>query len=150
MVAPVKSARGVKLVLKVGDGASPEQFVQMCSINAERGITFSSTLNEEEIVDCEDPDALAWIVREKTGLSMSFRGAGMLNTPDVPDFFEWYQSEESRNALIILDVPADDGGVIWSARLHLGEFSITGNRGGKAQFDGSFSSDGVVEMAPNT
>jgi hypothetical protein len=80
-MAAVKHARGVKLLLKVGDGMSPEQFTALCSINASRSITGDAATNEFNIPDCADPDALAAVVREKVSTSYSVAGAGILNTP---------------------------------------------------------------------
>lgn len=88
-MAEVKHARGVKLLIKVGDGATPEVFETYCSINAERGITFTAGTNDQDIPDCQDPDAIAWVVREKTNLSASITGSGVLDTGDVQDFFDW-------------------------------------------------------------
>ena len=149
-MAEVQHARGVKLLLKVGDGASPEVFAQMCSINADRGITFTSGTNDQPVIDCADPDALAWIAREKTDLSMSFSGGGLLNTPDLEKFAAWHESPDPKNVLVIVDVPSTDGGIIWTAKLHMTEFSLTGNRGEKMGFSGSWVSDGIVTRAPNT
>lgn len=149
-MAEIKHARGVKLLLKVGDGASPEVFSTYCSVNADRGITFTAGINEQDVIDCADPDAVAWVAREKTNLSAAITGSGMLNTPDVEEFFDWQTSEEAKNVKVVVDVPSADGGVIFSGRFHLTEFSITGNRGEKMQASISLSSDGEVTSAANT
>ena len=149
-MAEVKHARGVKLLIKVGDGAQPEVFETYCSINAERGITFTAGTNDQDIIDCENPDAVAWVVREKTNLSASITGSGVLNTPDVADFYDWLTGEDPRNVKVIVDVPSTDGGVIFTGRFHLTEFSITGNRGEKMQASISLSSDGAITSAANT
>jgi predicted secreted protein len=149
-MAAVKHTRGVKLLLKVGDGAEPEVFAQYCSINAERGITFTATTNDVDIPDCEDPDLLAWVVREKASLSVSVTGSGTLNTPDVEDFFAWFNSPDAKNCKIIVDVAAADGGVTFTGAFHLTEFSLTGNRGEKMQASVSLASDGAITSAANT
>lgn len=149
-MAEVKHARGVKLLIKVGDGASPEVFETYCSINAERGITFTAGANDQDVIDCSDPDAIAWVLREKTNLSASVTGSGMVNTPDVGDFYDWLVGADSKNCKVILDVPGVDGGVIFSGKFHMTEFSITGNRGEKMQASVSLSSDGEITKATNT
>lgn len=149
-MAEVKHARGVRLLIKLGDGAQPEVFETYCSINAERGITFTAGTNDQDIIDCENPDAVAWVVREKTNLSASITGSGVLNTPDVADFYTWLTSEDPRNVKVIVDVPSTDGGVTFTGRFHLTEFSITGNRGEKMQASISLASDGAVTSAANT
>lgn len=149
-MAAVKHARGVKLLIKVGDGATPtEVFSTPCSINAERGITFTSGVNDQDIPDCSDPDAIAWVVREKTNLSASITGSGVLDTSDVQDFFDWLKSEDPKNIKVIVDVPSTDGGVVFTGAFHLTEFSITGNRGEKMQASISLSSSGEITSAAN-
>jgi predicted secreted protein len=149
-MANVKSARGVKLVLKVGDGASPEVFAAKCSINAARGITISSTTNEFPDIDCSDPDAVAFVLTEKVNLSAKITGAGIVNTPDVQDFFDWVISPDSVNCQFVLDVPSADGGVIFEGAFHLTEFAVTGDRGGKVENTISLASDGAVTCVANT
>nr|WP_312991054.1 phage tail tube protein [Brevundimonas diminuta] len=149
-MAAVKHARGVKLLIKVGDGASPEVFSTPCSINAERGITFTAGANDQDIPDCTNPDAIAWVVREKTNLSASITGSGVLDTEDAEFFFDWLKSEDPKNVKVIVDVPASDGGVIFTGAFHLTEFSITGNRGEKMQASVSLSSSGEISSGANT
>ena len=149
-MAKIKNARGVLLVLKVGDGASPEQFTQFCSINTQRGITFTTATNESVDIDCDDPEAVAWLAREKQSLSAAVTGAGTLNTPDVQDFFDWLTDENAKNCQIVVDVPSADGGVIFEGAFHLTEFAITGDRGAKMECSISLASDGEVTTVPNS
>lgn len=149
-MAAVKHARGVKLLIKVGDGASPEVFSTPCSINAERGITFTAGSSDQDIPDCSNPDAIAWVVREKTNLSASITGSGVLDTSDVQDFYDWLKSEDPKNIKVIVDVPSSDGGVIFTGAFHLTEFSITGNRGEKMQASISLTSSGEITSGANS
>lgn len=149
-MAAVKHARGVKLLIKVGDGATPEVFSTPCSINAERGITFTAGVNDQDIPDCSNPDAIAWVVREKTNLSASITGSGVLDTEDAEFFFDWLKSEDPKNVKVIVDVPASAGGVIFTGSFHLGEFSITGNRAEKMQASISLSSNGEITSGANS
>ena len=149
-MAAVKHARGVKLLLKVGDGEDPEVFSAFCSINASRGISFTSATRDFAVPDCTDPDEIAWLAREKESLSVSVTGAGMVNTPDVQAFFDWFKSEDSKNCQVVVDVPSVDGGVIFEGAFHLTEFSITGDRGGKMETSISLASDGEVTSTANT
>lgn len=149
-MAAVKHARGVKLLLKVGDGGGPEVFSTFCSINAARGITFTSATRDFAVPDCTDPDQIAWLAREKESLSVSVTGSGMVNTPDVEAFFDWWKSEDSKNCQVVVDVASVDGGVIFEGAFHLTEFSITGDRGSKMETSISLASDGEVTSTANT
>lgn len=143
---PVKHARGVKLLIKVGDGAAPEVFTAFCTVNAARSIAGEAATNDFNIPDCEDPDAMGWLAREKVSLSYSLSGAGILNTPDVEVFADYLADPLSRNCEIIVDVPAADGGVIFAGKFHLTAFEITGDRGGKMEATISMVSDGEVTV----
>jgi len=89
-------------------------------------------------------------VREKVNLSVSVTGSGTLNTPDVQEFVDWFESPEPRNCKIVVDVPSADGGVIFTGAFHLTEFTLTGNRGEKMQTSVSLNSDGAITSAANT
>lgn len=149
-MAAIKHARGVALLLKLSNGASPAVFASFCSINAARGITFTAATNDFSIPDCADLDKIAWLAREKVSLSVGVTGAGTLNTPDVEDFFDWWSSEDSRLCQIVVDVPAVDGGVIFEGLFHLTEFAITGDRGAKQEVSITLASDGEVTCEANT
>ena len=90
---PVKYARGVKLLIMVGQAdGPPETFVAFCTINAARSVVGEAATNDFNIPDCEDPDKMGWLAREKVSLSYSAQGAGILNTPDVQEFADWLAS----------------------------------------------------------
>lgn len=149
-MAAIKHARGVKLLLKLGNGADPEVFTAFCSVNAARGITFTAGTREYTVVDCTDPDAVAWMIREKESLSAAFNGAGMLNTPDVATFFSWLKDENSRNCQVVIDVPAIDGGLIFNGAWHLTEFAITGDKAAKQECSITCASDGEITSEANS
>ncbi len=150
-MAVITHARGVKLLLKVGDGGDPsETFTAYCTVNAARGITFTAATNDFNLPECSDPDQIAWVAREKVSLSVAVSGAGILNTPDVQDFFDWWSDDASKNCQIVVDVPSADGGVIFEGAFHLTEFAITGDRGGKQEATLSLASDGEVTAVANT
>lgn len=149
MAAP-DHASGVKLLLKIGDGASPEVFAQPCSINAERGIQFQGEENTFSLPDCDDPEKIAWVVSEIASLRVLASGGGLLNTPDLEDFFTWWKSGATKNCKLIMDVPSAKGGINFRGGFKLPNFEVTGNRGEKTQVSLSLASDGEVTSAANT
>ena len=149
-MALVNHASGVKLLLKVGDGMSPETFAQYCTINAARGFTIEAATNDFIIPDCDDLDGLAWLAREKVSLSMTVNGAGILNTDDTEDFYDWLVLETPKNVQIVVDVPSGDGGVIFAGAFHLTSFTLSGDRGAKITAELTLVSDGEVTVTANT
>lgn len=149
-MAAVKHAKGVALVVKIGNGADPEVFTPLCSINAARGISFTGAMNEIAVPDCTDLDKIAWLAREMTSLSVNVTGAGLLNTSDVQSTFDWWKSGESKNLQVIVDVPSSAGGVVFEGAYKLPEFALNGEPGDKQQFTCSLASDGEVTCTANT
>jgi hypothetical protein len=145
-MALVTHMRGVKLLIKVEDVNSPSAYSTYCSINAERGISFSAQTNDFVIPDCADPDLMAWLTREKISLSGDISGAGILNTPDTEAFFDWVTSSDTRNVRVYLDgVSAANGGGYWSGAYHCTEFALTGGQGTKVECTITLASDGEVD-----
>lgn len=145
-MAAVKHMRGVKLLIKVGDGATPtEAFTTYCTINSDRGISFKANTNDIVVPDCDDPDLMSWLVREKISLSGDISGAGTLNTPDTSAFFDWVKSPDTRNVQVHLDgVASADGGGYWAGAYHCVQFDVNGGQGTKANAAISLTSDGEV------
>ncbi|WP_292052153.1 phage tail tube protein [Brevundimonas sp. UBA5866] len=143
-MAAVNSTRGVKLVVKVGNGASPEVFTKLCTINAERGITFNAQTNDATVPDCDDPDKIAWLAREKQSLSVDVTGGGMNHKSDNKKLWDWWRSEDSRNCQVILDDDDPANVITYEGAFHLTQFDMTGNVGEKVNSTMTLSSDGEV------
>ena len=146
-MAAVNYTRGVKLVLKVSSGGSPEAFAALCTINAERGLTFNAQTNDATIPDCTDPDAIAFLAREKQSLSVDFTGGGMSDKADVKKLWDWWQSDASKNCQIVLDDDTPANVVTFEGAFHLTQFDLTGNRGEKVSSTLTLASDGIVTAA---
>ena len=144
-MAAVNNTRGVKLVLKVSQGGSPETFAAICTVNAERGVTFNAQTNDEPTIDCSNPDAIAFLVREKSTLSVDFTGGGQHHKNDTKIMWDWWKSPDAKNCQLILDDDDPDNVIIFEGAFHLTQFEITGNRGNKAQSSLALASDGEIE-----
>lgn len=142
-MAAVNYTRGVKLVLKV-ETAVPDTFAALCTINAERGVTFDGTFRDENVPDCADPDLLAWVVREAESLSMGVTGGGMSDKADVNRLWLWWKSGESKNVQIILDDDTPANVITWEGLFKLTSFDLNGNRGEKVASSLTLASDGEI------
>lgn len=138
------SVKGIKVVLKVGDGATPEVFTSRCSINAQRGIKFTVDLQDTAEVDCTDPEKVAWLVRDKLSVSGEITGSGALHKEDLAFFFDWLKDPEPKNCRLIVDV---EDGYQWEGAWHLGDFEVTGDRGKRAEVSISMKSEGEITGA---
>lgn len=140
----VLQINGEKLLVQIGDGASPEVFTHDCLINTERGIAFSNSLSESINPDCDTPENPAWIDREKDSLSATVSGSGTLHTTSTETWFDWFKSPDPKNIRVLVDVTGANGGGYWSGAFHLTSFEITGTRKEKATVSVSMASDGAL------
>lgn len=141
---------GLKLLLKFGDGGSPEAFTHSCSINAERGVEFTSEEGTTVIYDCEDQTLPGWVHSEKTSKRVTFSGGGTLNVPDFDRLHDLWDAGADFNAKLIIDLAAASGGLIFSGAFKIDTLSLTGNRGEKINVQIAGSSSGRVAKAANS
>jgi predicted secreted protein len=137
---------GEKILILVGDGASPEVFSHPCLINAERGITFGSSTNQEVVPDCDDPSAPAWVSTEVDGLNATITGGGVHDVASTEEYFDWYTSGEAKTVKVKQDRA---GGSTFTGSFKLTEYAFTGNRKNKATGSITLVSDGPVTRADN-
>lgn len=144
-MAVVKAMNGTSLLVQIGDGATPEQFAHDCLINTERGISFASETNRQVIPDCDTPDTPAWSVVNKDSFSATISGAGMLHTPSVKEWADWFASDDAKNVRVLLNgVLLADGGGHWAGAFKLTGWEVTGTRNEKATVTVTLESDGPV------
>lgn len=144
MANPLKPIKGSQLLIKVGDGGTPEQFAHPCSINTTRGIQFTAETNDSTIPDCDNPDAIAWVGRDKKSLSATITGQGTLNAADQDIFFDWFESEDTQNVKVADTITGANGGRIYTGAFHLTQFEKTGTVGEKVTVNITLVSDGPV------
>jgi len=128
-MAAVKTTRWSKLVLKVGNGADPEVFAPLCSINASRGISFNTSLTEEAIPDCDDLEAVMWLIREKVSIGVDVTGGGKVDKPNVKTFVDWAKDKETKRCQVVLDDDVPANVITFEGDFHLETFSMTGDPG---------------------
>lgn len=128
-MAAVKTTRWSKLVLKVSTIAAPTVFNALCSINASRGITFSTSLTEEAIPDCEDLEAVMWMIREKVSIGVEVTGGGKVDKTNVKTFVDWAKGKETLRCQVILDDDLPANVITFEGDFHLETFSMTGDPG---------------------
>lgn len=140
-MAAAQELPGKQLLIKVGNGATPEIFAPLCLINTERGIAWGSEATRGVTPDCDPvtPDAPDWQWSEVDGLMATITGAGSLHRPNVPTMDAWYRSGAAKNIQVWLGT---DG--YWEGAFKLTQWEVTGNKTGKAQASVTLESDGIV------
>lgn len=128
-MAAVNTTRWSKLVLRVGDGASPEVFTALCSINAARGLSFNTSLTEEAIPHCSDLEAVMWLIREKISVGVEVTGGGKVDKANVKTFADWVVDKDTKTCQIVLDDATPANVITFEGEFHLETFSMTGDPG---------------------
>jgi predicted secreted protein len=132
-----------KMIIKLGNGATPEVFAAPCGMTT-KGINFTKATNEVNVPDCDDPDAAAWIERSVVSMSAEISENGILAMEALDDWQSFLDSTISRNVQVWLDVPAVDHGGHWNGKFLLTGFNVTAEQGNKVQAAVTMQSDGPV------
>lgn len=139
--------RGTSLLIKLGDGASPETFDFPCGLTTQ-ALNRSGETSDVTVPDCDDPDAAAWTEREVSTLSWEATGSGVLADESVTIWDAWFTSGVAKNVQI--DVGTAAAGRRYTGRAVLSSYNITGERGTKVQVEVTLSGDGELTAADLT
>ncbi|WP_312531972.1 phage tail tube protein [Paracoccus sp. (in: a-proteobacteria)] len=126
------------------EGTPSGTFLRPCGLTSHT-ITFSKNTQDVTVPDCNDLEAAAWIERGVESLDMSGSGSGILAAEAVDLWWDAFRSNESINSRVYVGAANDTAnGHYWAGNIHLTQFEVSGERGGKAQVNVSFVSDGEV------
>jgi hypothetical protein len=129
-----------KFLIKLGDGASPENFAAPCGLNS-RGFKRTAATNTTNVPDCDDPDAPSWLESDVTSLAWSLTGSGVAASEDFDVWDGWFTSALSKNLQITL------GTKTWTGAAKLTGLNLTGTRGSRNTFDVTIEGDGILVRA---
>lgn len=136
---------GTKLLLLLGNAASPEVFAEPCGLTT-KSFDLSASTNTTVLPDCADPEAAAWEATDINALSASGAGTGVMAVESFTKWNDWFMSAEGKNMQIKLD-HASLGHYAGSFKLT--SFKLAGTRGNKVTVDLSFKNDGEVSWVDN-
>lgn len=131
---------GTKLLILVGDGATPEVFSQPCGLIT-RVFNLSASTSSTLIPDCDDPEAPAWEAKDVNALSAQITGAGVLAVEAYAFWRNWFMNAVSKNVQINFDAP---GMGYYAGSFIMSKFQNTGTRGQKITVDVTMDNDGAV------
>jgi hypothetical protein len=137
-LAPIK---GTQVLIKVGDGASPEVFGHPCMINARRGIQFRSSANKVIVPDCANPDDPAWEQVFKDNLGCTITGTGTLDTTlaQVQIYDIWFAHDTAKNVQVWLAAVGK-----WVGAFKLTQWEVSADRNANATVSLTLESHGAI------
>lgn len=116
--------KGNQILVKVSDGGDPETFAHPCMINTDRSFTLQAETQNQFIPDCDDPDAPAWRIVDKTGHSATVTGSGIIHKPDMAAFDDWVLASEPINCEVEV---GGSGGRKYTGQFHCTSLEWTGS-----------------------
>lgn len=146
-MARPKTAKGTKLRIMQGNGATPEVFEAFCALTA-KGINFQSQTNDFYVPDCDNPDDPAWREIAKAGLSATISGQGTLDLDANATYQAAFENENSSNYRVLINLSLAAGGGYWEGAFMLTTYEVTGNDGELVQANITLESDGPVSWVP--
>lgn len=129
-----------KLLILIGDGASPEVFSAPCGLTS-KGFDTNASSNDVLVPDCDDPDAPAWVARVVKSLSGKVSGSGIMAVESFHFWNTWSLSGLPKNVRIQL---VGTGLGYYSGSFLLTNFSLKASLGDKIQVDVAMDSDQQV------
>jgi hypothetical protein len=107
-----------------------------------RSIALHKALNEFQLPDCDDPDAIDWLGRDAVSLSMSVNGEGVLASESVETWLDAWESVDSIAAKVEWEFPAKT--ITWTGRMHVENVETTAPNAQRATMTVSMQSDGPM------
>ena len=98
------------LLIEIGDGASPENFAHLCTINTNREVNFETTTVDDPDVDCTDPDSVAWTDRVADTKSSSISGEGRMDPLTYGVLRDYDLAGAIFNVRVNIAIPGAQGG----------------------------------------
>ncbi len=143
MAKPVTTKGGFVRVL-LGDGADPIVYTAPCGFT-ERSISFSKGIEEINIPDCSAPEAIDWLGKDATSLSMSVSGEGVLAQSAVATWYAAWKSQDSVPVKVEIEFAALTA--TWTGYMQVESLEIGGTNGQRVTLSVSMQSDGeMVEV----
>lgn len=127
-----------------GDGADPEVFATMCTLNSSRGLSSSAETTDRNIPDCDDDLLPSATLRYPSAISHEISGSGVLEAADAKEFADWLASGAPKNIRIELGTT---GGTRWSGAFVITSFNITAETKDVVNAEITLASHGAVTTA---
>lgn len=139
-MAQPKTIKGSKVLIQIEE--PPASWVAPCALST-KGIDFTADTNDQNVPDCDDPDAPQFVNRVVSTLSAAINGSGTLALESLDLWRQWFDSGLEKNIRFKIDAPAADNGGYWQMSAVLTAFSIGANIGELATVEVGIQNNGA-------
>ena len=130
-----------KFKIYVEDPANPGSFIAPCGFT-DKSLTLTAATAEEEIPDCDNPDAPAWVGRNIKSLSATVAGQGVFAGEAHATWRNYWLGGASFNVRVVFDATGVNGGGYWQGAACLTSLANAVQLGQKVSANVSLDSDG--------
>lgn len=107
-----------------------------------KALTLTKNLNEVNIPDCDNPDAVAWIGRDAQSLTGQVTGEGVAAAESVPTWQAAFNNTSSVPTRIEIDFPT--GLLTYEGFMQCESLAYAAEQGGRVSLNVSLQSDGAL------
>lgn len=140
-MATATRIKGGKVKVLLGDDANPIVYTAPCGFTS-KTITFTKGLEEVNVPDCDDPDAVDWVGRDATSLSMSVSGEGVMAAQSIDTWLDAFHDVDSVPVKVEFEFPAKT--ITYTGRMHVETLEGTAPNGQTVTSNISMQSDGEM------
>lgn len=123
------------------DPAGSGSYAAPCGFTS-KSVTFSKGLEETNIPDCDDPDAVDWVGRDATSLSISVSGEGVLAYESQDTWLDAWENVESVAAKIEIEFTAST--ITYTGNMHVESLEMGAPNSRRVTLNVSIQSDGEM------
>lgn len=140
-MAQPTTTRGGKVRVLIGNDADPIVYTAPCGFSS-KSITLSKGMEEVNLADCAEPDAVSWLGRDAVSLSMSISGEGVLASESVVTWLDAWESVESVPVKVEIEFPTTT--YTYTGRAHVESLEMGAPNGRRVTNNVSLQSDGEM------
>lgn len=140
-MAQPETIKGGKVRVLLLDENSPNSYTAPCGFTS-RSITLSKALNDFQIPDCDDPDAVDWLGRDAVSLSMTVSGEGVLAAESVETWLDAWEDVDAVGVKVEWEFTTKT--VTWTGLMHVESVEVVAQNAQRATLAVSMQSDGVM------
>lgn len=133
--------KGGKVRVMLGGTALPTVYTAPCGLS-QRSVTLNKGLEEVDLPNCADPDAVSWTGRDATSVSMSISGEGVLSAESVDAYLDAFDRSDSVPVRVEWEFPAKT--IVWTGKMHIESLEVGATNKQRASITISMQSDGEM------
>lgn len=120
---------------------APITYAAPCGFSS-KSFTLTKNLQEIDIPDCDDPDAVAWIGRDAQNLSATISGNGVAAAESVPAWNDAWKNVESVPAMVEIEFAT--GTLTYEGLFQVDSLAFTAEQAARVQLAVTMQSDGAL------